>query len=153
MMTPLILAAGLQYTEVVDLLLRDERVDPWRHVHSYLSVRRFSTFPCFAFEHYTFEPENRRFQYSNVEPQIRRGLHRRRMAQLRGVVRAKVAFRRLRFRAAERAFAPGAAGALSAGAHFEYQVPKLEEVGEGGAAVGGHTAIAAQGGALFHSCY
>ena len=152
MMTPLILAAGLQYTEVVDLLLRDERVDPWRHVHSHLSVRRFSTFPCRSFDHY-MPPEIRRFRYSNVEPGIRRGLHRRRMAQFRGMVRAKIAFRRLRFRAAERAFAPGAAGALSAGAHFEYQVPKLEEVGEGGAAVGGHTAIAAQGGALFHSCY
>ena len=75
------------------------------------------------------------------------------MAQLRGIVHAKVAFRRLRFRAAERAFAPGAAGALSAGAHFEFQAAGLEGTGEGGAAVGGHTAIAAQGGALFRSCF
>ena len=144
MMTPLILAAGMQYTEVVDLLLRDERVDPWRHYHGYDAE---------DFDIYSALPVA--FSYGHVEPEIRRGIHRRRMAQLRGMVRAKVAFRRLRFRAAERAFAPGAAGALSAGAHFEFQAAELEGTGEGGAAVGGHTAmaIATQGGALFRSCF
>ena len=82
-MTPLILAAGMQYTEVVDLLLRDERVDPWRHYHGYDAedVDIYSALPVV-------------FSYGHVEPEIRRGIHRRRMAQLRGMVRAKVAFRR-----------------------------------------------------------